>query len=130
MDQILDDMLEDQMLTPRMRPLAATIAPKQTKETKPPKAPKPEKLKQQDKFLAGRLVGDMSAECVVSKGSVGHPFTCAEPCKYVFKKNRGCKDGAVCSRCHLCKWTRQGPRKAKNAASTPPLEHSEQDDQE
>jgi len=120
------------MLTPRMRPLAATIAPKQTKETKPPKAPKPEKLKQQDKFLAGRLVGDMIVEFVplVSKGSVGHPFTCAEPCKYVFKKHRGCKDGAMCSRCHLCKWTRQGPRKAKNAASTPPLEHSEQDDQE
>mmetsp|Transcript_78953 Transcript_78953/g.205240 ORF Transcript_78953/g.205240 Transcript_78953/m.205240 type:complete len:255 (-) Transcript_78953:423-1187(-) len=36
-----------------------------------------------------------------SKGSVGHPFTCAEFCKYA-KKARGCKDGAACDHCHLC----------------------------
>mmetsp|Transcript_155550 Transcript_155550/g.270616 ORF Transcript_155550/g.270616 Transcript_155550/m.270616 type:complete len:233 (-) Transcript_155550:144-842(-) len=42
-----------------------------------------------------------------SAGSIGHPFTCAEPCKYVRKKNRGCKDGAVCNRCHLCEWKKK-----------------------
>jgi len=38
-----------------------------------------------------------------SKGSLGHPFACAEACKYV-RKARGCKDGALCDRCHLCVW--------------------------
>lgn len=38
-----------------------------------------------------------------SRGSVGHPLTCAEACKYARKK-RGCKDGLACSRCHLCTW--------------------------
>mmetsp|Transcript_114908 Transcript_114908/g.332034 ORF Transcript_114908/g.332034 Transcript_114908/m.332034 type:complete len:299 (-) Transcript_114908:61-957(-) len=40
----------------------------------------------------------------VSIGSVGHPNTCAAPCKYA--KKRGCKDGAQCTRCHLCAWSR------------------------
>jgi hypothetical protein len=40
---------------------------------------------------------------VFSCGSVGHPHSCAEPCKYARKK-RGCKDGLACSRCHLCTW--------------------------
>jgi len=39
----------------------------------------------------------------VSKGSTGHPFSCNAPCKYALKP-RGCKDGAECDRCHLCKW--------------------------
>lgn len=41
---------------------------------------------------------------VPSKGSAGHPKTCAEPCKY-FRKKKGCKDGAECDRCHVCNWT-------------------------
>jgi len=53
---------------------------------------------------------------VVSRGSVGHPHSCQEACKYVVKK-RGCKDGAMCSRCHLCEWKRnsaaQGQVKAR-----------------
>lgn len=39
-----------------------------------------------------------------SRGSVGHPYTCALACKYA-RKSRGCKDGAACARCHLCKWS-------------------------
>jgi hypothetical protein len=38
-----------------------------------------------------------------SCGSVGHPHSCNEPCKYTRKK-RGCKDGFACTRCHLCTW--------------------------
>mmetsp|Transcript_61714 Transcript_61714/g.198874 ORF Transcript_61714/g.198874 Transcript_61714/m.198874 type:complete len:284 (-) Transcript_61714:71-922(-) len=46
----------------------------------------------------------------VSKGSIGHPTHCAGACKYVWKK-KGCKDGALCDRCHLCEWKRyQGSR--------------------
>jgi hypothetical protein len=43
---------------------------------------------------------------IASVGSNGHPFCCAEPCKY-FSKQRGCKDGAACDRCHLCSWKSQ-----------------------
>jgi hypothetical protein len=44
---------------------------------------------------------------IVSRGSVGHPRTCAEACKYAHKP-RGCKDGSACDRCHLCQWRRYG----------------------
>mmetsp|Transcript_55071 Transcript_55071/g.108755 ORF Transcript_55071/g.108755 Transcript_55071/m.108755 type:complete len:253 (-) Transcript_55071:31-789(-) len=64
--------------------------------------------------LAGaREVGSCQAECgsdCPSVGSLGHPNTCASPCKY---QHRGgnCKDGRMCVRCHLCKWSRprRGP---------------------
>eukprot|EP00405_Crypthecodinium_cohnii_P012989 CAMPEP_0206426210 /NCGR_PEP_ID=MMETSP0324_2-20121206/4236_1 /ASSEMBLY_ACC=CAM_ASM_000836 /TAXON_ID=2866 /ORGANISM="Crypthecodinium cohnii, Strain Seligo" /LENGTH=331 /DNA_ID=CAMNT_0053891109 /DNA_START=12 /DNA_END=1007 /DNA_ORIENTATION=- len=36
-----------------------------------------------------------------SVGSLNHPHSCADFCKYA-KKSRGCKDGAACSRCHIC----------------------------
>ncbi|CAE8610372.1 unnamed protein product [Polarella glacialis] len=40
-----------------------------------------------------------------SMGSLGHPYTCAEACKYS-TKGPGCKEGAACDRCHLCEWKR------------------------
>jgi len=49
---------------------------------------------------------------VPSRGSVGHPHKCNIPCKYAFK-NRGCKDGADCLRCHQCEWRRSFTRKEK-----------------
>ncbi|CAK0837175.1 unnamed protein product [Prorocentrum cordatum] len=48
-----------------------------------------------------------------SAGSLGHPYTCAEACKYA-SRSRGCKDGAACDRCHLCEWKR------RPAAPAPP----------
>jgi len=54
---------------------------------------------------------------LVSKGSVGHPYSCAEACKYA-KKKRGCKDGASCDHCHLCDWKRyESGRAAFRAAA-------------
>lgn len=42
----------------------------------------------------------------LSVGSIGHPFSCAgEGCKYN-GKSKGCKDGRLCIRCHLCEWRR------------------------
>lgn len=41
----------------------------------------------------------------VSVGSVGHPHSCKLACKY-FSKRNGCKDGLLCNRCHLCRWSR------------------------
>jgi hypothetical protein len=38
-----------------------------------------------------------------TKGSLGHPFTCNQPCKF-FAKKRGCKDESACDHCHLCAW--------------------------
>jgi len=45
------------------------------------------------------------AKTLFSKGSIGHPFSCAKACKYA-KKKKGCKDGDLCDRCHLCDWKR------------------------
>ncbi|CAK9009249.1 unnamed protein product [Durusdinium trenchii] len=50
----------------------------------------------QGSYVVG-CVGEPSA------GSLGHPYNCGPPCKYV-KKTRGCKDGRCCTRCHLCPW--------------------------
>lgn len=47
-----------------------------------------------------------------SHGSVGHPNTCAAPCKY-FGKRRGCMDGLACSHCHLCVWRPQRRHRPK-----------------
>jgi len=40
-----------------------------------------------------------------SAGSVGHPHACAGACRYV-KRKGGCRDGAGCTKCHLCFWRR------------------------
>lgn len=47
-------------------------------------------------------------ECA-SVGSIGHPVSCALACKYHFKR-QNCKDGKLCVRCHLCRWSRFGEK--------------------
>merc|ERR1712054_128795 len=49
-----------------------------------------------------------------SRGSEGHPLYCHLPCKYA-KSQRGCKEGAACTFCHVCQWWR-GLRSAKGKA--------------
>lgn len=51
-------------------------------------------------------------------GSVNHPELCSPPCKY-FRKTRGCKDGAFCTRCHICKFTGTGRKKRGSTGSVP-----------
>jgi len=51
-----------------------------------------------------------------SMGSVGHPHMCAAPCKFAGKHN--CKDGASCTRCHICIWTRAKYRERAGAHRT------------
>lgn len=41
----------------------------------------------------------------ISVGSVGHPHSCASPCRYV-KRKGGCRDGVRCTDCHMCFWKR------------------------
>jgi len=49
-----------------------------------------------------------------SVGSLGHPYCCADACKF-HTKRRGCKDGASCERCHLCYWTVKPKTKVSEA---------------
>jgi len=53
-----------------------------------------------------------------SVGSVGHPHSCAAPCKYFFKSS-GCKDGGACTRCHICTWSRKQERKKVEDSQMP-----------
>eukprot|EP00931_Biecheleriopsis_adriatica_P026605 TRINITY_DN16172_c0_g2_i1.p1 TRINITY_DN16172_c0_g2~~TRINITY_DN16172_c0_g2_i1.p1 ORF type:complete len:265 (-),score=48.53 TRINITY_DN16172_c0_g2_i1:91-807(-) len=55
----------------------------------------------------------------LSRGSVGHPFTCNEPCKYA-KKSRGCKEGINCDHCHACEWKKSAAKKRGKAAMPSP----------
>ncbi|CAL1139209.1 unnamed protein product [Cladocopium goreaui] len=52
----------------------------------------------------------------ISFGSQGHPFNCGPACKYA-SKGKGCKDGANCDHCHLCKW-KKPVSNASNARPT------------
>lgn len=52
---------------------------------------------------------------VVSLGTVGHPFSCAEACKYR-KRKSGCLLGAQCLNCHFCHWRRERAERAMAAA--------------
>jgi len=54
-------------------------------------------------------------ELWLSVGSVGHPHRCAGACRYV-KRRGGCRDGAICTKCHLCFWRRgEEPHAASKA---------------
>jgi len=53
----------------------------------------------------------------ISVGSVGHPNSCALPCKF-FRRARGCKDGKHCTRCHVCAWRAVYKRVARNRDAT------------
>jgi len=52
---------------------------------------------------------DLPHQEIPSIGSRGHPNFCGGACKYN-KLRKGCKEGASCSRCHLCAWSRQSER--------------------
>jgi len=51
--------------------------------------------------------------CMPSLGSIGHPHMCADFCKYA-KKAKGCKDGALCNRCHICTKKKAEPAPVSN----------------
>eukprot|EP00930_Biecheleria_cincta_P036280 TRINITY_DN24898_c0_g1_i1.p1 TRINITY_DN24898_c0_g1~~TRINITY_DN24898_c0_g1_i1.p1 ORF type:complete len:442 (+),score=71.07 TRINITY_DN24898_c0_g1_i1:47-1372(+) len=46
---------------------------------------------------------------LASVGSLGHPYSCGPACKYAMKGK--CKDGRLCSHCHLCRWMRQSVKR-------------------
>lgn len=53
----------------------------------------------------------ITAENAPSLGSINHPHSCGASCKY-FWKQRGCKDGANCSHCHVCVYRHNKHRKS------------------
>lgn len=57
-----------------------------------------------DEKQHGRHV--LANDCLPSIGSLGHPHCCSSPCPFR-KRKGGCREGAECTRCHLCDWSRQ-----------------------
>lgn len=48
---------------------------------------------------------------IISRGTIGHPISCRGlGCKFA-SKDRGCKEGIDCTRCHLCVWKREAERR-------------------
>lgn len=64
---------------------------------------------------ADSTAGSDLITCSMSAGTQGHPFGCAEPCRYVRRKS-GCRDGVGCSSCHACVWRRPLTDQVKDAA--------------
>lgn len=62
---------------------------------------------------------------LVSAGSLGHPVSCGNPCKYVRRKG-GCRDGANCPYCHVCQWY----RKSQEPGQLPAKPASEEEEEE
>jgi len=46
------------------------------------------------------------ATAIGSLGSLGHPHSCGNACKYV-KRKSGCRNGSRCLDCHICHWQRK-----------------------
>jgi len=61
-----------------------------------------------------------SVSTVPSVGSIGHPKTCGEACKYVRRKG-GCRDGDNCTKCHVCHWSRTDIQEKQIDSLTAPL---------
>lgn len=78
-----------------------------------PTPPSPPLAPSKERSIAA--AAEDSVKQTVSRGSVGHPYSCAEACKYAMKA-RGCKDAADCNRCHLCTWKKSDRKKALQAA--------------
>jgi len=68
-------------------------------------APTPVPPKPHEVPRPGKALFAASNIHVISRGSVGHPQTCAAACKHV-KRKGGCKNGADCPQCHECFWVK------------------------
>merc|ERR1719183_2065376 len=62
------------------------------------------------------------SQAAFSTGSIGHPHACRAACKY-FTKRGQCKDGSLCSFCHLCSWRRAGKAPRLSTPTPPGLLH-------
>ena len=61
-------------------------------------------------------VGEVFECSFATVGSIGHPHSCAAACKY-HDRARGCKDGAMCTHCHHCRWNRYAQPKHRGSRS-------------
>jgi len=99
---------------PPMPPVAVAAVPEMA--VPPPPAPIVEREQEAQETLE---------QPVLSIGSMNHPHACSGlACKYAWK-SRGCKEGADCSRCHLCVWTRAGERAAYGTQLATPEKSSQ-----
>jgi len=116
---------EEEVATPRLRPMADTMMPQEPLGHPYQCTPKEHPSgKMALNALQARTakskeqwsMEEQMAGPIVSQGSLGHPYQCAPACKYATKKRGGiCKDGAACSRCHLCVWQQHGGRRKQYA---------------
>jgi len=72
-------------------------------------APEPWTVPPYGTILPPEEVAALTHPWTWSAGSIGHPYSCGGACKYT-KTKKGCKQGALCNRCHLCFWTRASER--------------------
>jgi len=112
-------------LIPQISGADAKHSPEFSKESEtvlPPPAQHPVPQPSRNRASQLELEGS-SAPGHISQGTVGHPMSCAAPCKYV-KRKGGCKDGAACSNCHKCFWNKD-KKKPQNATEEPKKEAEE-----
>jgi len=94
----------------------APPSPQATAATTVPSPPPPPPKHWQAREPQGAARAELEAKRVTpvdgvpSVGSIGHPTKCGSGCKYN-SKGKGCKDGSLCVRCHLCVWRRQPGRR-------------------
>jgi len=73
--------------------------------------------------VPGLLQEENSEELeATSVGTLGHPHSCGEACKY-FKRKGGCMYGTECKSCHKCHWQRPKP-KPSGASTEEECRHS------
>eukprot|EP00931_Biecheleriopsis_adriatica_P022398 TRINITY_DN14404_c0_g1_i1.p1 TRINITY_DN14404_c0_g1~~TRINITY_DN14404_c0_g1_i1.p1 ORF type:complete len:517 (-),score=94.73 TRINITY_DN14404_c0_g1_i1:21-1571(-) len=63
------------------------------------------KLEKAAKTWAGEFSLEQSPGTFASLGSVGHPYHCAWPCRFM-KRPAGCLRKEACPRCHECTWSK------------------------
>ncbi|CAE7395831.1 pkaR [Symbiodinium sp. CCMP2592] len=70
--------------------------------------------------MVGFEAPELEMQQGMNPGSLGHPYSCGPACKYALK-SRGCKDGDMCTRCHLCHWTRFSAKSLKLIEDRQPI---------
>jgi len=102
-NEVMKVVLQGDSATPTLDQFLRSITPPAA-STPIPAPPKPHEVPR-----PGKALFTASHIHVISRGSVGHPQTCAAACKHV-KRKGGCKNGADCPQCHECFWVKESEK--------------------
>jgi len=103
-NEVMKVLLQEGNATPVPDQFLRSITPPAAVPTPMPAPPKPHEVPRPGKALFAAAHAH-----VISRGSVGHPKTCAAACKHV-KRKGGCKLGADCPQCHECFWVKDSAK--------------------